>query len=146
MISCLGSLVQWCCGEGGTLQTNITGVCGACSQCLGHTEFAPARGVCAFPVYTARASGCSAGSGLWVACTSQNYAVQVPRYSTKAQTQLGLCFVPFPGLSNSGDQVFGKRAVPRYSASHHLPGPSHLVSWVRSGCAVCLLWIADLWL
>ena len=29
----LGSLVQSCCGEGGTLQTNITGVCGACSQC-----------------------------------------------------------------------------------------------------------------
>ena len=23
-----------CCGEGGALQTNITGVCGECSQCL----------------------------------------------------------------------------------------------------------------
>ena len=27
----LGSLVQLCCGEGGTLQTNITGMCGKCS-------------------------------------------------------------------------------------------------------------------
>ena len=26
----------------------------------------------------------------------------------KAQTQLGLCFVPFPGLRSSGDVVFGK--------------------------------------
>ena len=34
----LGSLVQSCCGEEGTLQTNNTGVC---SQCLSHTGFAP---------------------------------------------------------------------------------------------------------
>ena len=39
-----------CCGEEGTLQTNNTGMC---SQCLSHTGFAPADGVCAFPVYTA---------------------------------------------------------------------------------------------
>ena len=57
----LGLLVQSCCGEGGTLQTNITGVCGERSQCLGHTGFVPAHGVCAFRVYTAQASGCSAG-------------------------------------------------------------------------------------
>ena len=61
MVTFLGSLVQLCCGEGGTLQTNITGVCGECLQCLGHTGFAPAHGVCAFPVYTAQAPGCSAG-------------------------------------------------------------------------------------
>ena len=36
----LGSLVQSCCGEGGMLQTNNTGVC---SQCLSHTGPAPAR-------------------------------------------------------------------------------------------------------
>ena len=71
MVSCLGSLVQLCCGEGGILQTNITGVCGECLQCFGHIGFASAHGVCAFPVYTAQASGCSADSGPWVACTSQ---------------------------------------------------------------------------
>ena len=60
MVTNLGSLVQLCCGEGGTLQTNITGMCGECSQCLGLTGFAPAHGKCAFPVYTAQASGCSA--------------------------------------------------------------------------------------
>ena len=47
MVTYLGSLVQSCCGEGGTLQTNITDVCGEYSQCLGHTGFAPAtRCVC----------------------------------------------------------------------------------------------------
>ena len=41
----LGSLVQWCCGEGGALQAHISGVCGERSQCLGHTGSVPAHGV-----------------------------------------------------------------------------------------------------
>ena len=61
MVTYLGSLVQLCCGEGGTLQTNISGMCGECLHCLGHTGFAPASGVCVFPVYTIQAPGCSAG-------------------------------------------------------------------------------------
>ena len=61
MVTYLGSLVQSCCREGGTLQTKITGICGECSHCLGHTGFVHAYGVCAFPVYTAQAPGCSAG-------------------------------------------------------------------------------------
>ena len=56
----LGSLVQVCCVEGGTLQTNITGMWGECSQCLDHTGF-PTHSVCAFLVYTAQAPGCSTG-------------------------------------------------------------------------------------
>ena len=47
-------------GEGGMLQTNNTGMCGECSQCLDHTGFPPAHPVCAFPVYTAQAPSCSA--------------------------------------------------------------------------------------
>ena len=50
-------------------------------------------------------------------CTSQVSAaqVQVLGYSTKAQIQLGLHFVPFPGLSSSGNQVLGKRTLPRWA-------------------------------
>ena len=55
----LGSLVQSCCGEGGTLQTNNTGVC---LQCLSHTGPAPAHGACSLPAHTAQALGCSAGN------------------------------------------------------------------------------------
>ena len=71
MATYLGSLVQSCCGEGGKPQTNITGMCWECLQCLGHTGSVPAHGMCAFPVYTAQAPGCSAGElsivgpGLW---------------------------------------------------------------------------------
>ena len=45
----LGSLIHLCSGEGGTLQTYITGVCGECSQCMDHTWFAPTQGGVCFP-------------------------------------------------------------------------------------------------
>ena len=61
MVTYLGSIVQLSCGEGETLQRNITGVWGECSQCLGHIGFATTLGMCALPVYTAQAPGCSAG-------------------------------------------------------------------------------------
>ena len=44
----LGSLVQYCCGEGGTLLTNITGMCGECLQCLPHWAYPNSQHVC-FP-------------------------------------------------------------------------------------------------
>ena len=75
-----GSLVQSRSEEGGALQTNVTGVCGERSQCLGHTGFAPAHGVCAFIVYSAQALGWSAGNYLGG----------------------GLGCVHFPGLRHSG--------------------------------------------
>ena len=53
--------VQMCCGEGGMLQTNNTGMC---SQCLSHTGPALAHGTCTLPAYTAQALGCSAGNHL----------------------------------------------------------------------------------
>ena len=62
VVAYLGLLVQLCCGEGGTLQANITAVYGECLQCLGHTGFAPTHSMCAFLVYTAQAPGCSAGT------------------------------------------------------------------------------------
>ena len=123
-----------CFGEVGTLQTNITGICGECLQCLGHSGFVPVRGVCAFPVYTAQAPSCSGGElskagpgcmhfpGLsrfrfsgtpqkhrpgWacVLCPSHVRAAQATRCLASALSQLG-------------------------GASYHLPGPRPLVSCV----------------
>ena len=114
MVIYLGSLVQLCCGEGGTLQTNITGMCGECWQCLGHTGFSPFSWSVCFPGL--RCSGTRllcwgiVKGWPWVVCNSQIYATQfqVLGYSTKAQIRLGLCFVPFPGPSSSADQVLGE--------------------------------------
>ena len=120
MVTYLGSLVQSFCGEGGTLQTNITGVCGEWSQCLRHTVFAPAHDVCAFPVCTLQALGCSAknclrwalgcmhfpglsrsGSGSWVLhkgvlCPSQVRAAQVTRCLVSALSPAGRCVLSPP--------------------------------------------------
>ena len=78
----LGSLVQSRCGEGGTLQTNNTGVC---SQCLSHTGPAPAHGACSLPAHTAQALGCSTGNHPWPA--------------------LGCLHLPGPSRSGSGTRV-----------------------------------------
>ena len=58
VVTYLGSLVQFCCGEGGTLQTHITGVCKECLQCIWTTLGLPQfMAVCTSPVYTAQAPG-----------------------------------------------------------------------------------------
>ena len=61
-VTYLSSLVQLCCGEGRTLQTNITGLCGKCSQCLGHTGFPPLMACVGFPGGSVgKESACNAG-------------------------------------------------------------------------------------
>ena len=61
MVIYLGSLVQLCCEERGTRQKKYHWHVWGCSEYLGHTGFVPAHGMCAFPVCTAQAPGCSAG-------------------------------------------------------------------------------------
>ena len=87
MVTFLGSLVQSCCEEGGALQINIFGTCGECSVSQPH-RVCPVHGVCAFPVYTAKALGCSAGNCLMWA--------------------LGYMHSPGLSCSGSGSQVLHK--------------------------------------
>ena len=95
------SSVQSCFGEGGVLQTDIA-VCGEHSQCSGHTGFAPYRGVCAFPVYTAQAPGCPIWSGPCVECGSSF------RVLHKSADSVAPVFCVFPGLSGSDTQRLGR--------------------------------------
>ena len=78
----LGSLVQSHCGEGGTLQTNNTGMC---SQCLSHIGPASSHSACSLPAHTAQALGCSSGNHRWLA--------------------LGCLHLPGPSRSGSGTRV-----------------------------------------
>ena len=55
------SVVLWEGRKNAKKKKKITGVCGECLQCMDHTGFAPAHGMCVFLVYTAQAPGCSAG-------------------------------------------------------------------------------------
>ena len=93
--------VQSCSGEGGALQTDIA-VCGELSPCSSHTGFAPLNGVCAFPVHTAQAPGCSIWSGPCVECGSSF------RVLHKSADSVAPVFCVFPGLSGPGSQGLGR--------------------------------------
>jgi len=145
VVTYLGPLVQSCCGEGGTLQTNITGLCGECVQCLGHTGFAPTHSMCAFPVYNTQAPGCSEGElsevGPGLHALPRSKPLRFRFSGTPQRHRLGwTCFVPFPGPSVSDNQVLGKHTLPRWgSASYHLPSPSRSFSWVLSGSTISVV-------
>ena len=109
---------------GGILQTNITGLWGECSQYLDHSGFAPTHGVCAFPVYTAQATGCSAvepskvGPGLCALPRSKSLRF---RFSgTPASHRLGWACVLCPSQVQAAQ-------VTRCLASTHSPGVMHLI-------------------
>ena len=124
----LGSLVQSCCGEGGTLQTNNTGVC---SHCLSHTGFSPGHSVCSSPVYTAQALGCSAGNcpRLALGCMhlpGLSHSGSGTQVVLRGADSVGPAFVPFPGPSSSGGEVMA-RAI---AATYRLSRPCHSLFWV----------------
>ena len=126
MVIYLDSLVQLCCGEGGTLQTNITGGCGECSQCLGHTGFAPTHACVLSPStllrlqvavlgnFLGRALGCMyfpdlrcSGSGSqvlhkgrlsWtcILCPSQVQVAQATRCLASAHSPGVVCLIASP--------------------------------------------------
>ena len=103
MATYLGSLVQFCCGEGGTLQQNTPGICGECSQWMDHTGFATAQGNVCFP--SLHCSGCrvlckgAVPSGPCISCTSWT-VTQVLGCSIRTQTQMGCAFCALPRSGN----------------------------------------------
>ena len=106
MVTYLGSLVQLCSGEEGTLQTNIADVYGECSQCMDRTGFAPAHsGMCFLGLHC---------SGSKVFC--------------RAMSKKALRFMHFPGLSHtgSGSRVLLKGTDSVGRAFCALPGSDQL--------------------
>ena len=135
MATYLGSLVQLCCGEGGTLQTNTTGMCGECSQWMDHTEFATIQGAYTSRVYTAQSLECSATalsqaalhfmyftdishSGSWVLCKG---------------TDLGWLCILCPSQVRTAQVTSAGQAHCPMWAVHliNLPGPCHSVPQVH---------------
>ena len=138
VVTYLGPLTQWYCGDGGALQTNIPGVC---SQCPGRTGFAPAHGVCAFPVNTAQAPGCSAGelskvgSGLRALPRSKPFRFRFRFSGAPQRHRLSRTCVLCPSHVRAA-QATRCLATPRCVVSYHLPHPSRLICWVAAGLPV----------
>ena len=120
MVSCLGLLVQSCCGEEEALQSIITGPCGEHSQYSSHTGFAPhSRHVCFPRLYCSgsrllsreQALSCVQFPGL--SCSDSAFQVL-----HKDADSVGPVFCAFPGQSSSGIQELDE---------HTLPGAVHLI-------------------
>ena len=155
MVIYLGSLIQLCFVEGAALQTNITGMCGECSQCLSNTGFAPAHGVCAFLVYAAQAPGCSTGelseAGPGLCGIPRPKSLRFSFLCTPERCRLNWACVLCPS------QVRASQAS-RCLASTLSPGGGHILSPPLSQplsflgaqqalllrCVMCLSWKVDL--
>ena len=122
----LASSVQSCCGEGGALQTDIA-LCGEHSPCSGHTGLAPYRGVCAFPVCTAQAPGCSIWRGPCVECGCSFQVLH------KSADSVAPAFCAFPGLRGPGSQRLG-RPLPGCGAPFPSAAPVCSAGWVPAAC------------
>ena len=139
VVTCLGSLFQLCCGEGGTLQTNITSVYGEYSQCLGHTEFAPGHVVYAFPVCTAQAPGCSAGelskSGPGFCALPRSKLLRFRFLGTPQRHRFGCTCILCPSQVRvaQATRCLASTLSQVVCASYHLPGPSCSISWCAVG-------------
>ena len=121
---------------GGTLQTNITGMCGECSQCLGHTGFAPAHCMCSFPVYTAQAPGCSAGelskAGPGLCALPRSKPLRLRFLGTPQMYRLGWACILCPSQvrASRATRCLVRTLSQVCGAFNHLPGPGCSVSWV----------------
>ena len=127
-------------------------MCRECLQCLGHTRFAPAHGMCAFSVYTAQAPGCSAGQvskgcpGWRALPRSKPFRF---RFSGTHKGTVSACVLcPSQVRAAQVTRCFASALSQVYGTSYHLPSPSHSVSWVHRKSAFsslpCVLWGADL--
>ena len=108
-------------------------MCGELSPSSGHTGFAPHRGVCAFPVYTAQLPAALYGAGPALC------AVPVFRSSTKARIRLRLRFVPSP--ASAVQAARGLTGALSLGAARPLPSAapasiSKHADWVPAAC-VC---------
>ena len=157
MVSYLGSLVQSCCGEGGTWQTNVTSVCGECSLCLSHTGLPPTHGVCALPVYTSQALGCSAGElsevGPGLHALPRSKPLMFRFVGTPQRCILSWAFVLCPSQVRAvqATRCLVSAVSPRWGIcliTSPVPaaGFSGCLQVHLLRCAVCLFWGADLWL
>ena len=118
---------------------------------LGHTGFAPAYTVCAFPVYTAQAPGCSAcglskaGPGLRALPRSKPLRF---RFSgTPQRRRLGWAWVLCPSQVRAAPatRCLGS-ALSRGGGCILSPPPSQLLGLLGGSGRLCLFWGADLWL
>ena len=125
----LGSLVQSCCGEGGTLQTNNTGVC---LQCLGRTGFAPRSQRVCFPCLHCLGSRLlcrelsEAGPGWYALPTPKPLRFRYTSSPQRHRLSWACVLCPFQVRAAQVMRCLANMVAATY---HLLPHPCRLVFW-----------------
>ena len=122
----LGSFVQSRCGEGGTLQTNNTGVC---SQCLSHTGPAPIHGAHSSGSRLLCGEPSKAGPGLYAPPRSK-----LLRFMHSGSPQRRRLWPAFCALPRSKQLRLMRCLASVVTATYRLPHPCHSVFWVYNRC------------
>ena len=139
MVTYLGSLIHWCCGDGRALQTNIPGMC---SQWPGRTGCAPAHGGYPFPYCSGSRLLClqlsEAGPGLRALPRSKPFRFRFRFSGTPQGHRLSRACVLCPSQVRAahGTRCLVSTMTPRCGVSYHLPHPSRSISWVAAGVPV----------
>ena len=103
-----------------------------CLPCPGQTGFAPAQGVCAFPVYTAQAPGCSAGelskAGPGLHALPRSKPLRFRFSGTPQRHRLGWACVLCPSQVRAVQVI--RCLASAVTVTYCLPRPCHSVFWV----------------
>ena len=105
-------------------------------------QWAQTHGVCAFPVYTAQAPGCSAGelskAGPAFCALPRSKLLQFRFSGTPQRHRHGWACVLCPSQVQAAQatRFFASALSQVVCASYHLPGPSCSFSWVHSKSAI----------
>ena len=132
MVSCLGSLVQSRCGEGGALQTNVTGLCGEHLQCSRSTRSSHSWRVCSPRLH------CSGSRLLYRERALRGLRFHF-RVLHKSADSAGPAFCAFPGGAAQAARSLTGALSPgaaRLLLSAVPASVSERTSWVRAPC-VC---------
>ena len=156
MVTYLSSLVQLCCGDGGTLQISLACVRSARSV---WTILGLLMVMCALPVYTAQAPGCSAGAlskaGLVFHVLPRSKPLRFMFSGTPQRHRLSWACVLCPSQVRAAQatRCLASALFPGWGRGCILSSPWFqllgflAVQWEHClRCAVRLLWRADLWL
>ena len=124
MVSCLGSLAQSCCEEGGALQTNIT-VCAGSTRSIPATLGLPPLAACVLSLSTVlRLQAALQGAGPEVRALPRPKPLRFQFSGPPQRGSLGPAFCGFPGPSSSGSQELEEHTLPGCGAPSPLLGPS----------------------
>ena len=124
----------------------------------GHTGIAPSHGMCAFPVYTAHAPGCSTGElskaspGLYALPRSKPLRFGFLDIPQRHRLGSACVLCPSQALTSQATRCLASTLSPDGAMHLITAPPSQVLSFLGAQqehhlkCAVYLLWGADLWL